>query len=563
MVAPHPDLQRRISNTDNIVQANKSEFVPNLSTKYPWDYIDLNTHSVLIDIKPWVEDVPPISSMFPNSMYPNSNSMYPNIQTCWGPFFATIDKILVLCVDFSDLIAQTTIPTINNRFFSKIGDSFLTYYKEISYSKFIPSGEVHGWYRAPHPYSYYINNDNGYGAYPNNAKRLVEDTIDMALVDPAIDWASFDTNNNGKIDNIMIVHAGAEAAWSGSTNLFWAHTLTITATKYVLGKSIDRYTLTSEYIYAGASQRIGIDCHEFGHLLDLPDLYNSSGKSRAGKYSLMDVGCWGNNGLKPAHLDAWSKYKVGFMDITTNPQGIGVIVNDVETNADAMKYTTTDPKEYFLIENRQKISFDTYIPGSGILIWHINENKANNNDNACLLVELLQADGLRDLENNVNNGDADDPYPGTGNKRSFGVSTTPNSLLCNSTTKDMSITNISNSGTTMTYDATLPPIVDTTPPGCRSVTIVSPPHIEATTITIDKSVDPCKAGSCTVTVNVTWRNTGGVAGLFTPTITIDGTPVTLTDITLNPFETVGDSVIKTFTLTNLTFGTHTICPVPN
>ena len=146
MVAPHPELQRKISNTDNIVKANKSEFVPNLFTKYPDDYIDLNTHNVLTTIQPWVEDEVTLSSL----TLPTS-SPFSNIQNLWGPFFTTIDRVLVLCVDFSDLASQITIPTINDRFFSTTTDSFLKYFKEVSYNKWIPNGEVHGWYRAPHP----------------------------------------------------------------------------------------------------------------------------------------------------------------------------------------------------------------------------------------------------------------------------------------------------------------------------------------------------------------------------------------------------------------------------
>ncbi len=556
MVAPHPELQRRINNTDNIVKAKKSQHVKNLSSKYPQDYIDLDTHTKLIETKPWIEDTD-ISSLL------LTEYSYKNPKVLWGPFFSTIDKVLVLCVDFSDAPAATTIPTISNRFFSTTNDSFLTYFKEVSYSKWIPSGEVHGWYRAPNPITYYINGNNGYGTYPNNAKRLIEDTIDLAIADPSINWALFDKNDNGKIDNIIVVHAGAEAAWNGSTSLFWAHTSTITSTKYAQGKSIDRYALTAEYIYSGASQRIGVDCHEFGHLLNLPDLYDNSNNSNGvGNYSLMGVGCWANNGLKPVHLEAWSKYKLGFMDITANPQGT-VTVNNVETNADAIKYTTTDPKEYFLIENRQKISFDTYLPGDGLLIWHINENRINNNNESCYLVGLVQADNLKDLENKINNGDAGDPFPGSTNKRSFGSTTTPSSLLCNSTIRDMSITSISNSGSIMTFNATVPAMSSPLSPNCESVTILSPANIEATTMTIDKSADPCKTGLCTVTVRVTWRNTGGVAGEFTPTILVDNNPVMLPPVTLNAFETVEDSIIQTFTLSNLTATTHNICPNPN
>lgn len=568
MVSPSPDLQRKINNTDNIVKAKKSHLVSNLSKKHPADYIDLDIHNKLSAIKPWIEDdtIKKISPTFQIS----PTSLDTNIKNLWGPFFSTIDNVLVLCVDFSDSPSQTSISTINNRFFSTSNTpplSFLKYFKENSYNKWIPRGEVHGWYRAPNPRTYYINNNWGYGTYPNNSKRLVEDTIDVALLDPNIDWSLFDTNNNNIIDSIIVVHSGAEAAWSGSTSLFWAHASSMTSTKTVNTvsgtKSINRYVFTAEYTFPGASQRIGIDCHEFGHTLNLPDLYDTTNNSNGvGNYSLMGIGCWANNGITPVHLDAWSKYKLGFMDITKNPQGL-ITLNNVETTADAIKYTTSDPKEYFLIENRQKTSFDTYVPADGLLIWRINENKSNNNDKTCYLVGLVQADNLKDLENKVNNGDAGDSFPGSTNKRSFGSTTSPNSILCNSSVRDMTITSISNSSNSMTFNATVPEIVQSAPPNCALVTVVSPAHIEATTMTIDKSSDPCLTGNCTVTVNVTWRNSGGVAGTFTPTILIDNNPITSTQVTLNAFETVGDSTIVTFTVSNLLGGTHAICPNPN
>ena len=149
-----------------------------------------------MDIQPWVEDIAILSSS-PNIETNNT------VQSLWGPFSPTIDKVLILCVDFSDLVAQTTISTINNRFFSTTGDSFLTYFKEVSYSKWTPNGEVHGWYRASQSHTYYTNGHSGLGSAPNG-KTLVEETIDLAIAEGTINWASFDTNGNGNIDNIIV-----------------------------------------------------------------------------------------------------------------------------------------------------------------------------------------------------------------------------------------------------------------------------------------------------------------------------------------------------------------------
>jgi hypothetical protein len=127
----------------------------------------------------------------------------------------------------------------------------------------------------------------------------------------------------------------------------------------------------------------------------------------------------------------------------------------------------------------------------------------------------------------------------------------------------MSITSISNSSNSMTFTADVPAIVQTPSANCGLVGVLLPTHIEATTMTIDKSAEPCLTGSCVLTIKVTWRNTGGVSGTFTPTVMIGDTSVTSSSVTLNPFETVGDSIIVTFTPTATTGGTLTVCPVPN
>lgn len=102
-----------------------------------------------------------------------------------------------------------------------------------------------------------------------------------------------------------------------------------------------------------------------------------------------------------------------------------------------LKSSTSTPQEYFLLENRQKLSggYDQYLPGSGLLIWHVDEGMWSlyggpDNDLECLswptfphcwgtcmgshyLVALEQADGADHMEHAANYGDAGDPFPGT------------------------------------------------------------------------------------------------------------------------------------------------------
>jgi immune inhibitor A len=441
MVAPHPELQRKLRNTDNIIRSNRAELASQLHSTYPNDYVDINTHNTMKRVMPWVDVASPLRFQTTES------------QTLQA---MSVDKILILCVDFPDKPHSLPLGTIHDRFFSDVGNSFKNYYKEISYSRYIPEGELYGWYRAPHPSTYYTNKENGFGKYPNSAERLVEDVIELAKNDPnaPIDWQSFDGNNNGYVDNLIIVHAGAEAAYTGDLNDFWAHVYVIPTPKIIQDKSVWIYAMTSEYLSKPSDpQAIGGDCHEFGHLLGLPDLYDVSDNSNGvGIYSLMGAGSWADTGKTPTHLDAWSKYVLGFADATINPTG-NVYSRCIERDSGIVKYTTPDPKEYFLIENRQKLLFDQYLPSDGLLIWHINENQQYNDNKMCFMVGMIQADGLKDLENKANEGDSADSYPGTLNNRSFGINTDPGSVLCNSTKQKLLINNVSNSSHTMTFNS--------------------------------------------------------------------------------------------------------------
>lgn len=440
MVAPHPDLQRKFGNTDNIVRAKKHYLVPGLHTKYPQDYLDLIIHDKISKIKPWVETIPKKKSQ--------TQKLQPPI----------IDKILILCVDFSDRPAILPTSIIYDRFFSDTGKSFKNYYSEVSYNQYVPDGEVHGWYTAPYSSTWYTAGNYGLGSlYPFNTAGLVADVLDIARNDSSINWASFDTDSDGYLNSVIIVHSGAEAAFTGNTGDFWAHVSSIPFPITIQGKTIVDYACSAEYIAPYLDQVIGIDCHEFGHLRYLPDLYDYSGNSNGvGDFSLMGSGSWaGYIADTPTHLDAWSKYFIGWSNTIENPVGI-VNIETAQLNSTNYKYTTVDPLEYFMVENRQTILFDSYLPAYGLLIWHINERQQYNDNELCFKVGLIQADNLKDLENQINSGDGGDSYPGWTNNHSFGSSAIPNSSLCNSTTKDMLINNISDPANIMSFNSYLP-----------------------------------------------------------------------------------------------------------
>ena len=120
-------------------------------------------------------------------------------------------------------------------------------------------------------------------------------------------------------------------------------------------------------------------------------------------------------------------------------------------------YTTSSGQgEYFLVENRQPYSYDAALPGFGLLIWHIDETVTYgytaNADESHPLVKLIEADGLNQLKTKLNEGDTGDIFPGSTGNRFFNPYSTPNSKLYNNSDSFVRVSNISDSGATMTAD---------------------------------------------------------------------------------------------------------------
>ena len=180
----------------------------------------------------------------------------------------------------------------------------------------------------------------------------------------------------------------------------------------------------------------------------------------------MSTGLWNTSGVydgsSPAHPDPWSRWYEGWVTPTQIPVAPLVVrLPAIETSptvfqlldnpngVDWLFDAHSGTGEYFLVENRQKLGFDVGIPGSGLLIWHIDEgvsfyNDANANANH-RLVDLEQADGLRQLNitSGGNAGDAGDPFPGSTVNQAFTATSNPNSNLYSGLPSGVTITNIS------------------------------------------------------------------------------------------------------------------------
>ncbi len=362
-------------------------------------------------------------------------------------------RVPVVLVDFADNIAnrdEHTSAYYNALLFS-IGQintgSMREWYLENTLDNVHIIGDVFGWFRMPRTYAYYVSNQFGVGDYPRNTQRLAEDAIIAS--EQEIDFSRYDNDRDGVVDAFFVVHAGGGAEMEpNNRNKIWSHTWNI--------EQVLRFDGVRLFIYISIPEdaAIGVCAHEVGHaLFGLPDLYDTQNRSAGlGFWSTMSYGAWGDEGRRPVHFDAWCKQRLGYANLRTLEFNDEILLPKIYFDATILRLWNPQnlQQEYFLAEYRLRERFDTALPGEGLLIYHIDESMADNDnpwypDNQGRLhnlVALEQADGLWELERNRNRGDAGDPFPGSRNNRVFNAESNPNSLSYNGQNVGVSVSQI-------------------------------------------------------------------------------------------------------------------------
>jgi immune inhibitor A len=332
--------------------------------------------------------------------------------------------------------------------------SMTDFYLENSYGQAFLAGQVTDWYRMPQDYAYYVDGRNGFGDYPRNAQRLTEDAVMAA--DPDVDFSMYDNDGDGMVDALFVVHAGPGAEDSGGNpDFIWSHAWVTSYYVPLDSVYVYRYSMEPEETNGGQLIRIGVFCHELGHVLGLPDLYDTDySSSGMGYWSVMAGGSWGGGGARPVHFDAWCKYAMGWVNPTVVEDPLDAEqIDAVEFEPDVYQlYSLGIPNyEYFLVENRRRQLFDYSMPGEGLLIIHVDETVQDNRNENHYKVIVEQADGQLDLEGG-RGADAGDPYPGNTDNRTFDDFSTPNAWLYNGQPSEISVIDISDSDSTMFAD---------------------------------------------------------------------------------------------------------------
>jgi len=324
-------------------------------------------------------------------------------------------RCLILLVDFADNPGRRDPTEVRDMLFSE--DAYPTgsmrdFYRENSYGQLDVEGTVLGWLRMPHPYTYYVDGQRGLGAYPQNTQTLVEDALGLAA--QQVDVRQFDADGDGYLDGLFVVHAGegaeAEVDPSSRVQKIWSHQWNLRHPIVSAGIGVYAYCATPE------DGRIGVFCHEFGHMLGLPDLYDTTYRSSGvGQWCVMGTGNWNDGGQAPAHFCAWAKARLGWLTPTVVTEALSLRLEPIAGDATGVYRLWTGGTagdEYYLIENRRLVGFDRSLPGDGLLVWRVDEAQDDNARPGRYLVGLEQADGRHDLEQGRNTGDNGDPFPG-------------------------------------------------------------------------------------------------------------------------------------------------------
>jgi M6 family metalloprotease-like protein len=387
--------------------------------------------------------------------------------------FPTKGKVkgLIILVEYSDMKFKTSYTTsakdyftnmINQTGFNENGGTGCAreYFEEMSFNQFTPEFDVVGPYTLSNGYAYYGKNDSS--GDDVNATGMIAEACYLA--DDDVDFSQYDNDGDGVCDNVFVFYAGKGEATYGTANTVWPHSWNLSydktlATPVLDGVKIDRYACTNEWL-STRPDGVGTFIHEFSHVMGLPDLYDTSSKLYCTPcdYDCLDYGPYNNDGCTPPAYSVFERNAMGWIDLKLLDKSESVTLGHIEDTNEGCIIQTSKDNEFFLFENRQQSGWDTYIPGHGMLIWHIDFDQtifdANtvNNSSSHQYVDIVEANNKTNTTSMSATTEAGWTWPGTAKKTSYTSTTNPAFKQWNKTEINMPITNIKEEDGIITFD---------------------------------------------------------------------------------------------------------------
>ncbi len=359
--------------------------------------------------------------------------------------------------------------------------SLRDYFQEVSYGHYIVDGTVRPFVTVSGNGADYEGDTGCHGlctSTTNSAAAFVREVLD--LNDADVDFSAWDNDgpdgqpnsgdDDGVVDLVVIVQptrggeCGGDGIWSHLDRYSRTFGAAYTTNDDAAGGGkivIEDFVVVPALDCDGSSMvTIGPFAYLFGRHLGFPALWDPDGSSRgAGAWDLMGRGMWGGDGAtpsRPVHPSAYTKALAGWIvpQVVTG-QEPGAEIPAAENNAHAREFRRAPActhDEYFLLENRQRTGFDQDLPGDGLLIWHVDENRDGADDEARPVACLVPGDARWSLQNGRNDGDAGDPWPGSTGRTSWRDDTDPSSRRWEDRPSGVSVNSISPSADPMQAD---------------------------------------------------------------------------------------------------------------
>ena len=302
-------------------------------------------------------------------------------------------RFLVLLVEFKDLKFSVENPReafsrmLNSEGYSDNGatGSVADYYKENSNGRFTPVFDVAGPVQVSGSFADYgANDDDG---RDKNLSGMVEEACRLA--DATVDFSLYDLDTDGYADNVYIYFAGHNEAEGAGSDHIWPQAYVVKGDNLSLdGVHIWSFACSSELRGSNGAVMSGIGtfCHEFAHVLGLPDFYDTDYEENGSAdavyaFSLMCSGNYNNSGRTPPYMGAMERWLLGWTEAPAGLNASGsVSLGPVHDDESASTPCSRDG-EFFLYEVRDGSGWDAYVlarsgqdPPAGMVIYHVDRS---------------------------------------------------------------------------------------------------------------------------------------------------------------------------------------------
>ena len=376
-------------------------------------------------------------------------------------------KGIIILVNFAD---KTFNAANNQALFNNIANtegfnqgnfngSMHDYFTSQSNGQFDLTFDVVGPVTLSQNYAYYgQNNSAGDDMRP---EQMVVEACN--LVEDMVDFNDYDWDGDGEVDQVYIVYAGKGEADGGAKDTIWPHEWELSETYSdfdIDGVHINTYACGPELNGSSQINGLGTMCHEFTHCLGLPDFYDTRTNGTnfgMDSWSLMDYGCYNNNGYTPCNYTGYERMFCGWVEpieLTEDMQVTGM--KSLEDYGDVyIVYNPGHHDEYYILQNVQKKGWDLYAESKGLMIMHVDYDKdiwqqdVVNNTTSRQRCTIFPADNS--LSSYSTYGDL---FPYNSNN-SFGNNTSPAAKLYNANTDGTKLMNIEITGITQKSNGTI------------------------------------------------------------------------------------------------------------